>query len=110
MNGKKNILAVDIGASKTNLGIFPVNESPRMPIKEASLVTKDFANASNLLQHFLNECSIDIAQNAVVGNDLRIDIEVKPVDRGGVSGEMRRPSYSALANTKATELGITLPH
>lgn len=39
-----------------------------------------------------------------------INIEVKPVDRGGMSGEMRRPIYSALANTKARALGIVLPH
>lgn len=39
-----------------------------------------------------------------------ITITVKPVDRGGLSGEMRRPLYSALANTKARALGIALPH
>lgn len=38
-----------------------------------------------------------------------LDVEVRPVDRGGLSGDMRRPLYSALANTKARELGITLP-
>lgn len=32
-----------------------------------------------------------------------------PVDRGGRSGDMRRPRYSALANTRAAALGITLP-
>ena len=39
-----------------------------------------------------------------------IKVNVRPVDRGGMSGEMRRPLYSALANTKARALGITLPH
>ena len=37
-------------------------------------------------------------------------MEVVPVDRGGMSGEMRRPLYSALSNTKAKSLGIALPH
>ena len=36
-------------------------------------------------------------------------VYVKPLDRGGRSGTMRRPLYSALANTKARELGIILP-
>ena len=36
-------------------------------------------------------------------------VQVKPLDRGGKSGDMRRPLYSALANTKARELGIILP-
>jgi len=37
-------------------------------------------------------------------------VRVTPVDRGGMSGEMRRPLYSVLANTKARALGIVLPH
>lgn len=37
-----------------------------------------------------------------------LDVEVRPVDRQGLSGGMRRPLYSALANTKAKELGIEL--
>ena len=39
-----------------------------------------------------------------------INVNVRPVDRGGMSGEMRRPLYSALANTKARALGIIMPH
>jgi dTDP-4-dehydrorhamnose reductase len=38
-----------------------------------------------------------------------ISIELKPVDRGGMTGTMRRPLYSVLANTKAKEMGIALP-
>jgi dTDP-4-dehydrorhamnose reductase len=34
--------------------------------------------------------------------------DVTPVDRGGLSGTMRRPLYSVLANTRARKLGITL--
>lgn len=41
---------------------------------------------------------------------MSLPIMVRPVDRGGLSGEMRRPLYSALANTKARALGIALPH
>jgi len=36
------------------------------------------------------------------------NVEVVPVDRGGVTGGMRRPLYSVLANTRARALGITL--
>ena len=35
-------------------------------------------------------------------------VEVVPVDRGGRTGDMRRPLYSVLANTRARALGITL--
>lgn len=34
--------------------------------------------------------------------------EVVPVDRGGMTGNMRRPFYSVLANTRARALGIEL--
>jgi dTDP-4-dehydrorhamnose reductase len=62
------------------------------------------------IYHLVNEgeCSwyeFTIAIFEIMG----INIKVKPVDRGGMSGEMRRPVYSALANTKARALGIILP-
>lgn len=38
-----------------------------------------------------------------------LNVKVTPVDRKGRTGDMRRPLYSALANTKARALGITLP-
>jgi dTDP-4-dehydrorhamnose reductase len=38
-----------------------------------------------------------------------LPVEVRPMDRGGRSGDMRRPLFSALANTKAKALGIVLP-
>ncbi len=37
------------------------------------------------------------------------DVTVRPVDRKGLSGQMRRPLYSVLANTRASALGIRLP-
>lgn len=40
---------------------------------------------------------------------MRLSAAVIPVDRGGRTGDMRRPRYSALANTRAAALGITLP-
>jgi len=39
----------------------------------------------------------------------KINKEIKPVDREGMSGGARRPKFSALANTKAKALGIDLP-
>ena len=40
---------------------------------------------------------------------LDLNVDVQPVDRKGLSGSMRRPLYSVLANTKARNLGIVLP-
>jgi dTDP-4-dehydrorhamnose reductase len=40
---------------------------------------------------------------------LGLQAKVVPVDRGGRTGNMRRPLYSVLANRKARRLGIVLP-
>jgi dTDP-4-dehydrorhamnose reductase len=40
---------------------------------------------------------------------LAIKVDLRSVDRQGRNGDMRRPLYSALANTKARALGIILP-
>lgn len=39
-----------------------------------------------------------------------LEMEVVPVDRGGISGTMRRPLYSVLGNGRARSYGIVLPH
>jgi len=41
---------------------------------------------------------------------LGLTVDLRPVDRHGKSGDMRRPLYSVLANSRARTLGITLPH
>ncbi len=41
---------------------------------------------------------------------MNIVVELTPVDRKGMSGDMRRPLYTVLKNTKAAAIGITLPH
>ena len=40
---------------------------------------------------------------------LELDVEVHAVDRKGLTGAMRRPLYSALENSKAKGMGISLP-
>ena len=43
-------------------------------------------------------------------NILDVDVDLCPVDRQGKTGNMKRPLFSALKNTKAAKLGIVLPH
>jgi dTDP-4-dehydrorhamnose reductase len=38
-----------------------------------------------------------------------LTVKLNPMDRSGKSGDMKRPLYTALANTKARALGIMLP-
>jgi dTDP-4-dehydrorhamnose reductase len=53
------------------------------------------------------ECSWYELTQAIV-EMLGLSAEVIPVNRGGRSGNIRRPLYSVLANTRARALGITL--
>ncbi|MDP2239872.1 MAG: dTDP-4-dehydrorhamnose reductase [Burkholderiales bacterium] len=61
------------------------------------------------IYHLVNEgeCSWYELTRAIV-ETLGLNTEVAPVDRGGLTGGMRRPIYSVLANTHARKLGITL--
>jgi dTDP-4-dehydrorhamnose reductase len=62
------------------------------------------------IYHLVNEgrCSWHEFTKAIY-EIMGITVQVRPLDRGGRSGDMRRPLYSALANTKARALGIVLP-
>ena len=59
--------------------------------------------------HLVNEgaCSWYEFTSAIV-KYAGLTTEVIPVDRGGRTGNIRRPLYSVLANTRARRLGITL--
>lgn len=61
------------------------------------------------IYHLVNEgaCTWYEFATAIV-ELLGMETEVRPVDRGGHSGNMRRPLYSVLANQRARALGINL--
>ena len=69
MNDEKYILAVDIGASKVKLGVFPASGLSLTPVKEETLVSKDFPAAAEMISSFLDLCSfkIDLACIGVPG-------------------------------------------
>ncbi len=62
------------------------------------------------IYHLVNEgeCSWYELTRAIY-DILGLKSELKPVDRHGLSGNMRRPLYSVLANARARSLGIRLP-
>ena len=63
------------------------------------------------IYHLVNEgqCSWYELTVAIV-KILGLSTKVIPVDRGGITGSMRRPLYSVLSNQRARGLGIVLPH
>lgn len=66
--------------------------------------------AAGGVYHVVNEGESSWAQLAQEVVKVRgAKLVIKPVDRGGKSGSMKRPTYSVLANTKAKALGVVLP-
>jgi len=61
------------------------------------------------IYHLTNDgqCTWDEFTRAIY-RAMGLDVEGKPVNRQGLSGEMRRPLYSALANNKAKSMGIEM--
>lgn len=63
------------------------------------------------IYHLMNEGECTWYQfTRAIYEHLGLAVDLRPVDRKGRSGDMRRPLYSVLANTRAKALGITLPH
>lgn len=78
-------------------------------LSEAVFALLEHPQAQPGLYHLTNEggCSwyeFTVAIVKIIG----ARAEIVPVDRGGRTGQMRRPTYSVLANTRAKALGISL--
>jgi dTDP-4-dehydrorhamnose reductase len=79
-------------------------------LSKAVLALAEHPGAAPGIYHLVNEgqCSWYELTVAIV-DILKLPAKVVPVDRGGVTGGMRRPLYSVLGNNKARKLGIVLP-
>jgi dTDP-4-dehydrorhamnose reductase len=61
--------------------------------------------------HLVNEGECNWYEfTKAIYDTLKIESILTPVDRRGLSGTMRRPLYTVLANSKARALGVALPH
>jgi dTDP-4-dehydrorhamnose reductase len=78
-------------------------------LSRAVLALIDQPAARSGLFHLVNEgaCTWFEFTSAII-QILGLKAEVRPVDRGGRTGNMRRPLYSVLANNRARSLGIVL--
>lgn len=80
-------------------------------LADAVLALIDHPNTAHGIYHLVNQGQCTWAEFTAAIYELSgVSTQVNPVDRGGISGAMRRPLYSVLANKRAAELGIKLPH
>lgn len=100
MNGKALEVACDQTVCPTSTddlsrAVFALLDSPRL---------------SAGIYHLANEGACTWYEfTRAIYDALGVKVDLRPVDRQGLSGTMRRPLYSVLANTKARALGISLP-
>jgi dTDP-4-dehydrorhamnose reductase len=80
-------------------------------LAQAVMRLVDHPDAEPGIYHLVNQGACTWAEfTAAIYEECGLTTQVNPVDRGGLTGSMRRPRYSVLANTRAAALGIKLPH
>ena len=62
------------------------------------------------IYHLVNEGACSWYEfTATIFECLNLRADLRPIDRGGRSGNVRRPRYSVLANGRARSIGVVLP-
>lgn len=86
-----------------------VNPTYSVDLAKASLDLLEHEEISGIY-HLVNEGHCSWAEFAAeIVKIQKLPTKIIPVDRGGMAGDLRRPLFSALKNTRAKKLGIILP-
>lgn len=86
-----------------------VNPTYSVDLAKASLDLLQHEEISGIY-HLANEEYCSWAQFArEIIKIKQLSTKIIPVDRGGMAGDLRRPLFSALKNTRAKKLGVILP-
>lgn len=103
MKEAKDKKIIEVGSDQT------VSPTYAGDLSKASLKLLS-ANANARIYHLVNEGQCSWYEfTKEIFKLAKIDTEVKPIDRGGSAGKIKRPKFSALKNTEAKTLGIELP-
>lgn len=101
----KHASTLDMSSDQTVIPTYTAD------LAEAVVSLIDCGDAQPGIYHLVNEGECTWAEfTAAIFEECGLTTVVNPVDRGGLSGSMRRPRYSVLANKRAAALGVELPH
>lgn len=113
MHGNDLILAVDLGASKTNLGLYEATQPQPTPIREASCRTRDYPEPCALLEYFIAEWAQPRISRACLGVpgpvfDNRCATTNLPwrINGGEISQKLGIPSVQLVNDLMATAAAI----
>lgn len=80
-------------------------------LSKAVLMLLERANLITGIYHLVNEGECSWYEfTREIFSICGFDTELRPVDREGRTGTIRRPLYSVLANGRARAVGVTMPH
>lgn len=103
---------IDAAKNKKELEVASeqvVNPTYSVDLAKASLDLLEHKDISGIY-HLANEGYCSWAEFATEIVRLKgIQTKIIPVDKGGMAGDLKRPLFSALKNTRAKKLGIVLP-
>jgi glucokinase len=108
------LLAGDVGATKTNLGIFSEDRGPRIPVIESSFPSARFSSLDELVIEFLSQVSFKIerASFGVAGPVLRGRARITNlpwvIEEGRLRETCRIQAVTLMNDLEAIAYGVTL--
>ncbi|RLB32198.1 MAG: glucokinase [Deltaproteobacteria bacterium] len=108
------LLAGDVGATKTNLGIYSVDGGPRKPFIESTLPSLRFSSLEELVSEFLSGASIEIERASfgvagpVVGGRARITNLPWVIEEARLRKTIGIDSVTIMNDLEAIAYGVTL--
>ena len=108
------LLAGDVGATKTNLGIFSSERGSREPLTEATFSSGEYASLVELAGEFLTQTNLDVDQavfgvaGPVVGGQATITNLSWAIDQTELKEKLKLKSVILLNDLEAVAHGVPL--
>jgi len=112
--GKTIILAGDIGATKTNLGVYTPEKGPREPVAEETFPSGRHSSLEALVAEFLAQSQMDVERvvfgvaGPVVGGQATITNLPWVIDEAQLKKKLNLQSVLLLNDLEATAQGVPL--
>jgi len=110
----KKLLAGDVGATKTILGIYAADKGPREPLAEATFSSSQYPSLAALAGAFLTQAKLDVEDacfgvaGPVIDGQATISNLSWLIDQEGLREELRLKSVVLLNDVEATAQGAPL--
>jgi glucokinase len=110
----KKLLAGDVGATKTILGIYAADKGPRKPLAQATFSSSQYPGLAALVSAFLAEAKLAVEDacfgvaGPVIDGQATISNLSWRIDQEGVRKELRLNAVVLINDVEATALGVPL--